>query len=93
MRLAAIDIGTNSVHMIVVNVRPDLSFEVVDREKAAKAFGTVNILVSNAGIQIVHPIEDFPFADWKKMLAIHLDGAFLTPRPASNTCTSRAQAF
>jgi exopolyphosphatase/guanosine-5'-triphosphate,3'-diphosphate pyrophosphatase len=33
MRLAAIDIGTNSVHMIVVRVRPDLSFEVVDREK------------------------------------------------------------
>lgn len=33
MQLAAIDIGTNSVHMIVVRVRPDLSFEVVDREK------------------------------------------------------------
>jgi len=33
MRLAAIDIGTNSIHMIVVRVRPDLSFEIVDREK------------------------------------------------------------
>ncbi len=33
MRLAAIDIGTNSIHMIVVRVRPDLSFEVIDREK------------------------------------------------------------
>ncbi|MEO6224218.1 MAG: Ppx/GppA phosphatase family protein [Vicinamibacterales bacterium] len=33
MRLAAIDIGSNSVHMIIVRVRPDLSFEVVDREK------------------------------------------------------------
>src|SRR5687767_7618232 len=33
MRIAAIDIGTNSVHMIVVRVRPDLSFEVIDREK------------------------------------------------------------
>jgi exopolyphosphatase/guanosine-5'-triphosphate,3'-diphosphate pyrophosphatase len=33
MRLAAIDVGTNSVHMIVCRVRPDLSFEVVDREK------------------------------------------------------------
>ena len=42
------------------------------------AFGGVDILVSNAGIQIVHPIEEFPFAEWKKMLAIHLDGAFLT---------------
>jgi len=46
----------------------------------ASAFGTVDILVSNAGIQIVHPIEDFPFADWKKLLAIHLDGAFLTTK-------------
>ena len=36
--------------------------------------------VSNAGIQIVHPIEEFPFAEWKKMLAIHLDGAFLTTK-------------
>ncbi|MFN7982129.1 MAG: Ppx/GppA phosphatase family protein [Vicinamibacterales bacterium] len=33
MRLAAIDIGTNSIHMIIVRVRPDLSFEIIDREK------------------------------------------------------------
>src|SRR5690606_37425136 len=33
MRIAAIDIGTNSLHMIVCRVRPDLSFEVIDREK------------------------------------------------------------
>jgi len=46
----------------------------------ADAFGGVDILVSNAGIQIVHPIEEFPFAEWKKLLAIHLDGAFLTTR-------------
>lgn len=49
-------------------------------EKTAAAFGKIDILVSNAGIQIVHPIEDFPFADWKKLLAIHLDGAFLTTK-------------
>jgi exopolyphosphatase/guanosine-5'-triphosphate,3'-diphosphate pyrophosphatase len=39
MRLAAIDIGTNSVHMIVVQVRPDLSFEVIDREKEMVRLG------------------------------------------------------
>jgi 3-hydroxybutyrate dehydrogenase len=44
------------------------------------AWGGVDVLVSNAGIQIVHPVEEFPFADWKKMLAIHLDGAFLTTK-------------
>lgn len=43
-------------------------------------FGGIDILVSNAGIQIVHPLEEFKFAEWKKMLAIHLDGAFLTTR-------------
>jgi 3-hydroxybutyrate dehydrogenase len=44
------------------------------------AWGTVDILVSNAGIQIVKPVEQFDYADWKKMLAIHLDGAFLTTK-------------
>ena len=44
------------------------------------AYGGVDVLVSNAGIQIVHPVEEYPFADWKKMLAIHLDGAFLTTK-------------
>lgn len=49
-------------------------------QAAIKAFGNIDILVSNAGIQIVNPIEEFSFADWKKMLAIHLNGAFLTTR-------------
>src|SRR5262245_28915589 len=39
MRIAAIDIGTNSIHMIVVRVRPDLSFEVIDREKEMVRLG------------------------------------------------------
>jgi 3-hydroxybutyrate dehydrogenase len=49
-------------------------------DKTVKDLGSVDILVSNAGIQIVNPIENFAFADWKKLLAIHLDGAFLTTR-------------
>src|SRR5215469_12778240 len=47
-----------------------------------KAFGAIDVLVSNAGIQIVAPLVDFDFAKWKKLLAIHLDGAFLTTRAA-----------
>jgi 3-hydroxybutyrate dehydrogenase len=46
----------------------------------AEQLGGIDVLVSNAGIQIVAPVEDFKFSDWKKMLAIHLDGAFLTTR-------------
>lgn len=49
-------------------------------EAVVAQWGGIDILVSNAGIQIVHPIEAFPFIDWRKMLAIHLDGAFLTTR-------------
>jgi 3-hydroxybutyrate dehydrogenase len=49
-------------------------------QKTVDDLGSVDVLVSNAGIQIVHRIEDFPFAEWKKMLAIHLDGAFLTTK-------------
>jgi 3-hydroxybutyrate dehydrogenase len=44
------------------------------------AYGGVDVLVSNAGIQIVHPLEDFSYVEWKKMMAIHVDGAFLTTR-------------
>jgi exopolyphosphatase/guanosine-5'-triphosphate,3'-diphosphate pyrophosphatase len=39
MRIAAIDIGTNSLHMIVAHVRPDLSFEIIDREKEMVRLG------------------------------------------------------
>src|ERR1700686_690172 len=37
----------------------------VGMAKAVKAFGRLDILVSNAGIQIVAPVDEFPFAKWK----------------------------
>ena len=49
-------------------------------DAVVKQFGGVDILISNAGIQIISPLEQLSFADWKKMLAVHLDGAFLTTR-------------
>jgi 3-hydroxybutyrate dehydrogenase len=64
-----------------------LAMDVTDEAAVASGvaevvakFGGVDILVSNAGIQIVHPLEEFTYAEWKRMLAIHLDGAFLTTR-------------
>ncbi|HTZ80888.1 MAG TPA: 3-hydroxybutyrate dehydrogenase [Stellaceae bacterium] len=50
--------------------------------KAVKAFGKIDVLVSNAGIQTVAPLDQFEFAKWKQLLSIHLDGAFLTTRAA-----------
>lgn len=49
-------------------------------DKVVTEWGRIDVLVSNAGVQIVHPMEKFPFADWKKLLSIHLDGAFLTTK-------------
>ena len=51
-------------------------------KKVVDTFGSIDVLVSNAGIQIVAPIEDFKYDDWKKLMAIHVDGAFLTTRAA-----------
>lgn len=35
-------------------------------DKIVAEFGSVDILVSNAGIQIVNPIEKYAYADWKR---------------------------
>jgi 3-hydroxybutyrate dehydrogenase len=64
-----------------IGVAMDVTSEAavkVGTQSVVKAFGGIDILVSNAGIQTVHPLEQFPFDEWKKLLAIHLDGAFLT---------------
>jgi 3-hydroxybutyrate dehydrogenase len=68
-----------------IAVSMDVSSErQVDAGMAAvvEAFGRIDVLVSNAGIQIIAALEDLAFADWKRLLAIHLDGAFLCTRAA-----------
>jgi 3-hydroxybutyrate dehydrogenase len=81
--LAAAELNREGGRAIAVVM--DVTSEVqVDAAMASvvEAFGRIDVLVSNAGIQIVAPLEEFAFADWKRLLAIHLDGAFLTTRAA-----------
>jgi 3-hydroxybutyrate dehydrogenase len=86
LKLEAADAAASEIRAakgIAMGVAMDVSDEKAVNDGVAAVvakFGGVDILVSNAGVQIVHPIETFPFADWKKMLAIHLDGAFLTTK-------------
>lgn len=49
--------------------------ELIDR--ALEAFGTVHILVNNAGFQHIDPIENFPEDTWDKMIAVMLTAPFL----------------
>ena len=66
-----------------IAVRMDVSDEAdVQRgvDATVKSFGGVDILVSNAGIQRLDEIVDVSLANWRQMLAVHLDGAFLTAR-------------
>ena len=48
--------------------------------QAIERFGTVDVLVSNAGVQHISALIDLQLTDWRRLLAIHLDGAFLTTR-------------
>ena len=64
---------------VAMNVVDEAAVEKGVADVMAK-YGRIDLLVSNAGIQIVKPVVDFSFADWKKLLSIHLDGAFLTTK-------------
>lgn len=50
--------------------------------RVVQTFGSIDILVCNAGIQIISPVEALSLADWQRVLAVHLDGAFLATRAA-----------
>jgi 3-hydroxybutyrate dehydrogenase len=49
-------------------------------EAVCEKFGGIDVLVSNAGIQIIAAIVDLSLQDWQRLLSVHLDGAFLTTR-------------
>ena len=75
---AAHDLGED--HMgVAMDVTDEAAVQRgVDRVLATH--GRVDVLVSNAGIQIVKRVEEFSHDDWRKVVSIHLDGAFLTSK-------------
>jgi len=92
-RVAVADLQRDPAQAVVEEVRAAgsngmaVAMDVTDEagvnegvEATVRAYGRIDVLVSNAGIQIVHPLEDFSYAEWKRMMAIHVDGAFLTTR-------------
>lgn len=87
------DLNLEAANAVAAEIRAkgkdafSVAMNVTDEDEVDKGvadviekFKKIDILVSNAGIQIVKPLVDFPYADWKKLLSIHLDGAFLTTR-------------
>lgn len=78
---AALDPTRERTLAVAMDVTDEASVEAGTAAVISR-FGALDILVSNAGIQIVSPTVDFPFADWRKVVAVHLDGAFLTTRAA-----------
>jgi 3-hydroxybutyrate dehydrogenase len=78
---AALDPSGERTLGLGMDVTSEASVEAGTEEAVAR-FGRLDILVSNAGVQIVAPTVDFPFEDWRRVVAVHLDGAFLTTRAA-----------
>ena len=78
---AATELGGKDAVGVAMDVTSEAEVEA-GMAKAVSSFGRIDVLVSNAGIQIVAPLEQLDFAKWKRMLAIPLDGAFLTTRAA-----------
>ncbi|WP_295736742.1 3-hydroxybutyrate dehydrogenase [uncultured Oscillibacter sp.] len=60
-------------------------------DRMMEKFHSCDLVMSNAGVQIVHPYEEYPFADWRKMMAIHADGAFLVSRAAYRRMKARGK--
>ena len=78
---AAMELGSSGPRTLAVamDVTSESDVESGIAEVIA-TYGHIDVLVSNAGIQIVAPLNQLPYGDWKRLLAIHLDGAFLTTR-------------
>jgi 3-hydroxybutyrate dehydrogenase len=92
-RVAVVDINAEGAHRAAAQILQErgqamaVTLDVTDESqvnegiaKVAEAYERIDVLVSNAGNQVVAPLEQLTLSGWKNLLAIHLDGAFLTTR-------------
>jgi 3-hydroxybutyrate dehydrogenase len=81
------EFGVKAVYSAADMTKPA---EIADMVKTAeKTFGSLDVLVNNAGIQFVSPIEDFPIDKWDQIIAINLSAAFHAIRAAVPGMKSR----
>ncbi|MBR7617763.1 3-hydroxybutyrate dehydrogenase [Phenylobacterium sp. 20VBR1] len=74
------EFGVKAIYSAADMTKPaEIATMIADAEKA---FGAVDVLVNNAGIQFVSPIEDFPIDKWDQIIAINLSAAFHAIRAA-----------
>jgi 3-hydroxybutyrate dehydrogenase len=77
----AIDPSGTRAMAVAMDVTSEAQVDAGTAEVVAR-WGGLDIMVSNAGIQIISPLVDLPYDDWRRLMAIHVDGAFLTTRAA-----------
>ncbi len=78
LRLEIEHMGVSCIYNNADMTKPDEIMAMV--EEAVDAFGSVEILVNNAGIQHVSPVEDFPPEQWDDIIAINMSSAFHSTR-------------
>jgi len=74
------EFGVRAIYSPADMAKPDEIAEMVSM--AEKSFGSVDVLVNNAGVQFVSPIEDFPAEKWNQIIAINLSANFYAMRAA-----------
>ena len=74
------EFGVKAVYSPADMTKPDQIAAMI--AEAAKTFGTVDILINNAGVQFVSPIDEFPIEKWDQIIAINLSSAFHAMRAA-----------